>query len=412
MEATKKKMGRPVIGKPKTVEIKTRIDEDLEKKVQIYCEEKKITRSDFLRNAINRELNKKQDIADRPKLTIPYQLKKFSSYEILYHKKKLLSIQYFERSKIMKKLAIRDSITSLELVEEINKFRKKENNKKELRHDNLLQIIRDEFEEEINVLEIQEVKYKDKKGELRPMFSLTLNQAKQVLMRESKYVRRAMIHYIEKLEQALIKSVNKEIELDNPRLQYEELIIEQVKGFLTKDGKKYELGVLAVSARQLWTKLEVKTYFTDWIKRRLERYNYQEDIDYIWYGDDYALTLDMASELSLIENTEIGRKLRSYIVNYEREYKKDEYEKQEELNDRIAMLEKIVLIPNSKNSTLTKDYTSIENMNGNLKTINYINDLIKEDFKAIQKIFNKIVSKEAEKALYIRQLENIVNSKI
>ena len=59
MEATKKKMGRPVIGNPKTVEIKTRIDEDLEEKVRIYCEEKKLTRSDFLRNAINRELNEK-----------------------------------------------------------------------------------------------------------------------------------------------------------------------------------------------------------------------------------------------------------------------------------------------------------------------------------------------------------------
>lgn len=59
MEATKKKMGRPVIGKPKTVEIKTRIDEDLEKRVKIYCDKKKITRSDFLRNAINRELNEK-----------------------------------------------------------------------------------------------------------------------------------------------------------------------------------------------------------------------------------------------------------------------------------------------------------------------------------------------------------------
>ncbi len=59
MEATKKKMGRPVIGKPKTIEIKTRIDEDLEEKIKIYCEEKKITRSDCLRKAINRELNKK-----------------------------------------------------------------------------------------------------------------------------------------------------------------------------------------------------------------------------------------------------------------------------------------------------------------------------------------------------------------
>jgi len=57
MEATKKKMGRPVIGKPKTIEIKTRIDEDLEEKVKNYCEDKKITRSDFLRKAINKQLN-------------------------------------------------------------------------------------------------------------------------------------------------------------------------------------------------------------------------------------------------------------------------------------------------------------------------------------------------------------------
>ena len=59
MEATKKKMGRPVIGKPKTIEIKTRIDEDLEEKVKNYCEDKKSTRSDFLRKAINKQLNEK-----------------------------------------------------------------------------------------------------------------------------------------------------------------------------------------------------------------------------------------------------------------------------------------------------------------------------------------------------------------
>ena len=43
----------------------------------------------------------------------------------------------------------KDKITSLEIVSEINKFRKEEGNKSELRHDNLLQIIRDEFSEEI-----------------------------------------------------------------------------------------------------------------------------------------------------------------------------------------------------------------------------------------------------------------------
>lgn len=35
------------------------------------------------------------------------------------------------------------------------------------------------------------------------MFILTLSQAKQVLVRESKYVRRAVIQYIEKLEASL-----------------------------------------------------------------------------------------------------------------------------------------------------------------------------------------------------------------
>ena len=97
----------------------------------------------------------------------------------------------------------KDKITSLELVDQINIFRKQEGSKKELQHKDLLKVIRDEFEEEINEGKISPVEYKDKKGELRPMFELTLNQAKQVLMRESKFVRKAMIHYIEELEKQL-----------------------------------------------------------------------------------------------------------------------------------------------------------------------------------------------------------------
>lgn len=75
----------------------------------------------------------------------------------------------------------KEKITSLELVEQINVFRKQEGKKTELQHFNLLAVIRDEFEEEINALKIQAVEYRDKKGELRPMYILTLNQAKQVL---------------------------------------------------------------------------------------------------------------------------------------------------------------------------------------------------------------------------------------
>jgi hypothetical protein len=110
------------------------------------------------------------------------------------------------------------TISSLDLVKEINVFRQKEfeykkgnglklgkveekNNKAtELKHKTLMEIIRDEFEEEINEQKILPVEYKDKKGELRPMFILTLEQAKQIYSRESKFVRRRMIEYIKKLE--------------------------------------------------------------------------------------------------------------------------------------------------------------------------------------------------------------------
>ena len=119
------------------------------------------------------------------------------------------------------------ALSSLELLEQINLFRQEEYKEKrknntlteaeakrgkfvELEHKDLLKVIRDEFSEEINERKISLVEYKDKKGEKRPMFLLTLNQAKQVLLRESKYVRRAIIHYIEVLEQAILDKAKSE----------------------------------------------------------------------------------------------------------------------------------------------------------------------------------------------------------
>ena len=127
----------------------------------------------------------------------------------------------------MNELMNKNEMTSLELLEQINLFRKEEYKEKlkngtlteaeakrgkfvELEHKDLLKVIRDEFSEEINEQKISLVEYKDKKGEKRPMFILTLNQAKQVLLRESKYVRRATIKYIEKLEQFIKELPEKE----------------------------------------------------------------------------------------------------------------------------------------------------------------------------------------------------------
>jgi hypothetical protein len=108
----------------------------------------------------------------------------------------------------MKFLANKKTITSLDVVKQINIFRQADatRNKKNLRHDTLLAIIRDEFSEEIGLRFLMETPYTHpQNGQTYPMFILTFNQAKQILLRESKIVRKAVIAYIEQLEKALTK---------------------------------------------------------------------------------------------------------------------------------------------------------------------------------------------------------------
>lgn len=92
--------------------------------------------------------------------------------------------------------------TSVELVDVINHFRTLDGKKTMLQHKTLLEIIRDEFNEEINEQNFLPVNfYTDKKGEQRPMYKLSNSQVKQILVRESKAVRRAVIKLLEYLEQ-------------------------------------------------------------------------------------------------------------------------------------------------------------------------------------------------------------------
>ena len=103
----------------------------------------------------------------------------------------------------MSEIINKDKITSLELLTEINKFRKEEGNRTDLQHKDLLKIIREEFSEEIGEGKISPTSYKDQWNREQPMFVLTLSQARQVLVRESKYVRKSVIHFLERLEEQL-----------------------------------------------------------------------------------------------------------------------------------------------------------------------------------------------------------------
>ena len=120
----------------------------------------------------------------------------------------------------MTQLTKKESMTSLELLKEINIFREKEGKETEMQHKTLLGIIRDEFEEEISQQELLLSNYYSR-GKEFPMFILTLAQSKQVLSRESKYVRKAVLKYIENLESQLQKP-----------LSVEEMIIKQAQSVL------------------------------------------------------------------------------------------------------------------------------------------------------------------------------------
>lgn len=138
------------------------------------------------------------------------------------------------------KYSKKETINSLEILKQINFFREKEGNKTELRHDTLRDIVKDEFEEEILSQNILEKSISSNGGRPIKLFELTPSQAKQILLRESKFVRRAVIHYIEKLENEVQELRTKEFQrlLENSeRLMIENKNLEkEVENFKYQNG--------------------------------------------------------------------------------------------------------------------------------------------------------------------------------
>ncbi|AQX20211.1 antA/AntB antirepressor family protein [Bartonella sp. WD16.2] len=90
--------------------------------------------------------------------------------------------------------------------------------------------------------------------------------------------------------------------------------------------------VQTVNARDLHTFLEVRRDFSNWIKDRFKKYEFEEGKDYIItlakIGErqnvvlkEYHLTLSVAKELSMVENNKKGKQARQYFIECERKAK-------------------------------------------------------------------------------------------
>ena len=97
-------------------------------------------------------------------------------------------------------------------------------------------------------------------------------------------------------------------------------------------------GNQAVSMKDLYTFLEVRENWTDWTKRMLG-YGFDENVDYEAFSvfrqhpngiggttvKDYALTLDCAKEISMLQRSERGKMARQYFIECEKQLRSGKY---------------------------------------------------------------------------------------
>ena len=90
----------------------------------------------------------------------------------------------------------------------------------------------------------------------------------------------------------------------------------------------------SVNARELHIFIQSKRQYTDWIKDRIVKYNFKENQDYIIIQTkkagnnatlkEYYITLDMAKELSMVENNEKGREARRYFIEVDKQFRNNQ----------------------------------------------------------------------------------------
>ncbi|BDL82258.1 TPA: antA/AntB antirepressor family protein [Campylobacter jejuni] len=101
----------------------------------------------------------------------------------------------------------------------------------------------------------------------------------------------------------------------------------------------------SANAREIFYYLNSLQDYSNWIKNRINQYDFIENQDYIIElvytkgrpRKEYYVTLDMAKELCMVENNEKGRQARRYFIECEKRLKNLEQEKMQKLAFRQSL---------------------------------------------------------------------------
>lgn len=181
----------------------------------------------------------------------------------------------------------------------------------------------------------------------------------------------------------------------------------------------------AVNARDLHKGLGVRRDFTNWIKARIEKYGFEEGQDFVvaqnlgillaksgeqdaqntgsWGGHntvDYAISLDMAKELAMIESNDKGREVRRYFIACEKKLKQTQTKELMRLSNIESAWEK------SERAYVELDHTVHNKYDSLIAEVKNLKLAVAEERKDVR---DQLIDEKAEKlfSTWKRQLGKI-----
>lgn len=173
-----------------------------------------------------------------------------------------------------------------------------------------------------------------------------------------------------------------------------------------------------VDGRELHSFLEVGTKFSDWIKDRIDKYEFVEGIDFTSFPKkekaentwittiEYVLTLDTAKEISMVQINEKGSQARKYFIEAEKNYK--EMADTESIEDLIILQAKSIKDIKLQLQKARNEATAVSEAVKEMReviAISPLDDWREQTNRLVAKVCKKLNSYDAPKEIIYKALQ-------